>query len=131
MRAGAATRAGHLPVHYAWVMAAVTLLVLVMAAGFRSTAGVLIVPMEDEFGWSRASISSAVAINLLAYGLFAPFAAALHDRFGLRRVMLATLAGAAALTTAVTAPWQLQLLWGLVIGSATGAVAVPLAAIVA
>jgi sugar phosphate permease len=120
--------------HYGWVMVGVTLLVLVTSAGFRATPGVLIVPLQHEFGWSRATISVAVSINLVAYGLCAPFAAALHERFGLRRVILSALAVialASCLTTQISSPWQLFLLWGLVIGCATGAVAVPLAAIVA
>jgi len=120
--------------HYGWVVAAVTMLVLVTTAGFRSMVGVLIVPLHDEFGWSHGTISVAISLSLLAYGLFAPFAAALHERFGLRRITvgaLVVIAAAMAATTAITAPWQLQLLWGLVIGSAAGALAIPLAAIVA
>ncbi len=120
--------------HYGWIVMAVTLLVLVVTAGFRSMVGVLIVPLHDEFGWSRGEISAAASLSLLTFGLFAPFAAALHERFGMRRVCvaaLAVIAAASAATTAVTAVWQLQLLWGLVIGAAAGAVSVPLAAIVA
>ncbi|HYX84202.1 MAG TPA: MFS transporter [Gaiellales bacterium] len=120
-------------IHYGWAMAAVTLVVLVMSAGFRSTAGVLIVPLEHEFGWSPATVSSAVSINLIMFGLGAPFAAALHDRFGVRRVTVTALlvvAAASAATTLISAPWQLRVLWGLVIGSATGAISIPLAAIV-
>jgi MFS family permease len=120
-------------VHYGWLMAAVTLLVLVMSAGFRSAAGVLILPLEHEFGWSAATVSSAVSINLVMFGLGAPFAAALHDRFGVRRVTVSALlivAAASAATVLISQPWQLRVLWGLVIGTATGAVSIPLAAIV-
>src|SRR6478752_4121900 len=121
-------------IHYAWVMAAATFAVLVTAAGFRATPGVLIVPLHDQFGWSQALIGGAVAVNLLVYGLGAPFAAAVVERFGIRRVVavaLTMVAIGAGLTTQMTAAWQLYLLWGLVVGGATGAIAVPLAAIVA
>jgi sugar phosphate permease len=121
-------------VHYAWVVAAATFIVLVTAAGFRATPGVLILSLQHEFGWSRALIGGAVAVNLLVYGLFAPFAAAVVERFGVRvvcTIALVTVAAGAALTTQMTQAWQLYLLWGVVVGSATGAVAVPLAAIVA
>jgi sugar phosphate permease len=104
-----------------------------MSAGFRATFGVLILPLQDEFGWSTATISAAMSVNLVCFGLSAPFAAALHERLGMRRVIcgaLAVVAVAGALATQVTHPWQLVVLWGLVIGSATGAVAIPLAAIV-
>ena len=121
-------------VNYAWIMVAATFVVLVTAAGFRATPGVLILPLQHEFGWSSALIGGAVAVNLLVYGLGAPFAAATVERFGVRRVCVTALvlvATGALLTTQMTAAWQLYLLWGLVVGGATGAIAVPLAAIVA
>lgn len=125
-------RSGRL--HYGWIVVAVVLLALVMSAGFRSTTGLLIDPLQGEFGWSKGAISLAVSVNLVLFGLVAPFAAALMERFGVRRVMLAALAvvaGASALTTVIDSPWQLDLLWGVAMGSATGAISVPLAAIVA
>src|SRR4051812_11936550 len=82
--------------HYAWVVAGVTFLVLLATAGVRSAPGVLIVPLEREFGWSRATISAAVSVNLVLYGLIGPFAAALMDRLGLRRAILGSLTAVAA-----------------------------------
>jgi MFS family permease len=120
--------------HYGWLIVAVTFVTLITTAGFRATPGVLIVPLEEEYGWSRGTISVAVSIGLLCFGLTAPFSAALMERFGIRRVMLValvTIATGASLTTLMTEPWQLYLLWGVVVGSATGAVSVPLAATVA
>jgi MFS family permease len=119
---------------YGWIVVAVTFLTLLAAAGVRSAPGVLMVPLEREFGWTRTAVSLAVAINLLLYGLFGPFAAALMDRLGVRRVMLASLAFVAAgvgLTVFMRAPWQLDLLWGVVVGSGTGAMALVLGAYVA
>src|SRR5436190_11963355 len=74
-------------IHYAWVVFAVTFLALIAAAGVRSVPSILIVPLENELGWSRATISFAVSINLLMYGLIGPFTAALMNRFGVRRIM--------------------------------------------
>ncbi|HEY2218655.1 MAG TPA: MFS transporter [Gaiellaceae bacterium] len=122
------------PLHYAWLIVIVTFVTLITTAGFRATPGVLIVPLQEEFGWSRATISLGISIGLLMYGLMAPFSAALMDRFGVRRVMLValvTIATGASLTTVMTAAWQFCLLWGVVVGGATGAVAIPLAATVA
>jgi MFS family permease len=124
------------PLHYGWLIVIVTFVTLITTAGFRATPGVLIVPLQDEYGWSRGtiSISIAIALGLLLFGLSAPFSAALMERFGVRRVMLvalATIAAGSSLTTLMRAPWQLDLLWGVVVGSATGAVSVPLAATVA
>lgn len=120
--------------HYGWVMAGITFLVLLVGAGIRATPGVLIVPLEHEFGWSDATISGAVAINILLYGLIGPFAVAVMERFGLRRTVctaLAILTTGVALTSLMTAPWQLMLLWGVVVGSGTGMVALVLGATVA
>src|ERR1700712_369296 len=78
--------------HYSWIVAAVTFLTLLGASGFRSTPGVLIVPLQDEFGWSRTIISAAVSVNLVLFGLAGPFAAAAMNRFGIRRVVLCALA---------------------------------------
>jgi predicted MFS family arabinose efflux permease len=121
-------------VHYAWIVAGVAFLSLVMASGFRSATGVLLIPLHQEFGWSHETIGLAVSLNLLCFGLGAPFAAALIERAGVRRVVgtaLAVIAVSALLTIRMTETWQLFLLWGFVNGLATGAVSVPLAAIIA
>jgi sugar phosphate permease len=120
--------------HRAWWVAAVVLAALVAAAGFRSSTGALLEPLEAEFGWSRATTSGAVTANLVIYGLTAPFAAALMERFGIRRVVAASLvlvALGSGLTTVMTAAWQLWLLWGVAVGVGTGAMALVLGAIVA
>src|SRR5437763_8267083 len=105
--------------HYAWVVVAVCFAVAAMTAGVRSTPGVLIVPLEGEFGWSRATISFALGINLLLFGAIGPFAAAIMDRYGVRRTMILSFGASAAgvaLTPTMTEPWQLILLWGCVVG---------------
>ncbi len=120
--------------HPAWIVAACTFAVLLVAAGVRSTPGVLIVPLETEFGWQRSTISFAVAVNILLYGLIGPFAAALLERFGLRRTVgcaLALLSLGVALTPLMTQPWQLVGLWGVLVGSGSGVVALVLASTVA
>jgi sugar phosphate permease len=109
--------------HYAWVIAAVTFVVVLLTAGVRSVPGILIVPLEAEFHWSRATISFAVGVNLLLYGVVGPFAAALLDRFGVRRTMtlaLAATAAGVALTPLMQEPWQLILLWGVAVGIGCG-----------
>lgn len=117
--------------HPAWIAAGITFLTLVATAGFRSAPSVLIVPLETAFGWSRAQISLAVSVNVLLYGLTAPFAAALMERFGIRRVVMTALtvigSGAAA-TVFMTEPWHLVLLWGVVVGVGTGSMALVFAA---
>src|SRR5919197_4380119 len=120
--------------HYGWVVALVTFVILLVSAGVRATPGVLMVSLETEFGWSRAVISSAVAINIALFGLLGPFAASLMDRWGLRRVVLgalALLAMSVALTTRMQNQWQLTLLWGVLVGTGTGVTSMVLAAIIA
>lgn len=126
--------AGRRRIHPGWIVAAVGFIALVGAAGFRAAPGVLMVPLESEFGWDRATISSAVSVNLVLYGLTAPFAAALMNRFGLRRVTAAALvviAAGAAFSIFATEPWMLIATWGILIGLGTGSMALVFAATIA
>ncbi|MEV0644182.1 MFS transporter [Phytomonospora sp. NPDC050363] len=118
-------------VHRAWWVAAVTFVAIVGAAAFRATPSVLIDPLEGEFGWSRGTIGAAVSVNLVLYGLTAPFSAALMERFGIRRVVTVALllvSAGSGLTVFMTAAWQLVLLWGVVVGLGTGSMALALVA---
>jgi predicted MFS family arabinose efflux permease len=120
--------------HPAWIAMGVTFVTLAITAGFRSASSVLIIPLEEAFGWGREQVSLAVAINVLIYGLVAPFAAALMERFGIRRVVMSALLSVsvgAGLTIFMNAPWQLMLLWGFVVGASTGSLALVFAATVA
>lgn len=121
-------------VHYAWIIAGVTFFILLVGAGIRSAPGVFMVPVEQEFGWSRSTISFALSINLLLYGLVGPFAAAVMDRFGIRRITVAALillAVGSALTTWMQASWELTILWGVVVGLGSGCTASVLGAMIA
>ncbi|OIR01759.1 putative MFS-type transporter YhjX [mine drainage metagenome] len=120
-------------VHYGWIAAAMAFLALVCVAGVRATPGVLIVPLEKAFGWDRSTISSAIAFNLVLFGLMGPFAGAAMQRFGIRRPVLAALgllALALALSTMMTRPWQLVLTWGLMVGLGAGVLSTVFAATV-
>ncbi|MCP1757223.1 MFS transporter [Bradyrhizobium elkanii] len=121
-------------IHYGWVMVAVTFLAALISAGTVGAPGVFIVPLQKEFGWSTAEISSALSIRFVLFGLMAPFAAALMNRYGLRNVTLAAqlivVSGLLA-SLAMTQVWQLILLWGVVIGIGTGMTALVLGATIA
>ncbi|MGC0366805.1 putative MFS family arabinose efflux permease [Rhodococcus sp. 27YEA15] len=119
--------------HRAWAVAIVTFLALVGAAAFRAAPSVLIDPLHDDFGWSRATISASVSVNLILYGLTAPFAAALMERFGIRKVVTAALvliSLGSGLTIFMTSSWQLILLWGVFVGLGTGSMALAFVATV-
>jgi MFS family permease len=121
-------------VHYGWVVAGVTFLTMLVTAAAMGAPGVLIVPLEKEFGWTTSEISAALALRLVLFGLLGPFAAALMNRFGLRRVIVSALILISAgfiLSLGMTRVWQLVVLWGLVIGVGTGMTAMVLAATVA
>jgi MFS family permease len=105
--------------------------VLLSAAAVRATPGVLFLPLEQEFGWSRSTVSLAVSVNILLYGLVGPFAGALMQRLGVRRttmIALSLLAAGVSLATLVRQPWQLGLLWGVVVGTGSGMAALVLGA---
>ncbi|SDR95373.1 MFS transporter [Opitutus sp. GAS368] len=120
--------------HYAWIAAGVTFFTLLAAAGARATSGVILLPFGNEFQWSRSTVSTIVAINIFLYGLIGPFAAALYQRFGLRRTMVAAMALLSAgygLSTVATHYWQFVILWGVVVGIGSGMAAAVLGAAVA
>src|SRR5437899_9357319 len=121
-------------VHYGWVMVGVTFLTALISAGTVGAPGVFIVPLQKEFGWTTAEISSALSIRFILFGLMAPFAAALLNRYGLRNVTLSALlivASALVASLAMSKVWQLMLLWGVVIGIGTGMTALVLGATIA
>jgi MFS family permease len=121
-------------IHYGWVMVGVTFLTALITAGAVGAPGVFIIPLQREFGWSTAEISSALSIRFVLFGLMAPFAAALMNRYGLRNVALSALlivASALLASLAMTKVWHLLLLWGVVIGIGTGMTALVLGATIA
>lgn len=120
--------------HYGWVVAATTFLTMLATAGAMGSAGVMIQPLHQEFGWDIADISSAMAVRLVLFGLLGPFAAAFMNHFGIRQVVTAALG--LILFGVITSlfmveVWQLLLLWGVVIGIGTGLTALVLGATVA
>ena len=120
-------------IHPAWWAAAATFLALLGAAAFRATPSVMIEPLRAEFGWSIGTISAALSVNLALFGITAPFAAALMERFGVRRVVtiaLLMVAAGSGLTVFMTASWQLVMLWGVIVGLGTGSMAMALVATV-
>ena len=124
---------GRRGVHYGWVVVATTFLTMLVTAGAVGAPGVLLLPLQREFGWSTAAISSALALRLLLFGLMGPFAAAFINRYGVRKVTLSALCLIAlglALSLGMTEIWQLVLLWGVIVGLGTGLTALVLAATV-
>ena len=121
-------------IHPGWIAALVTFFTLMATAGFRSAPSVLIVPLEEAFGWSRSQIATAVSINVLLFGLVAPFAAALMERFTVRKVVMAALMIVAISSTStifMTEPWHLWALWGIGVGAGAGSMALVFAATIA
>jgi sugar phosphate permease len=116
---------------YAFVVVAVIFVSLLVAAGLRSSMSVMMVPLEDAFGWRRDTISLAAAVGIFIYGLVGPFSAALMERIGLRRTLLGALlvmSGATALSLLMSEPWHLIATWGVLSGIGSGAVATVLGA---
>jgi MFS family permease len=120
--------------HYAWLVAGVTFLILLVGSGVMATPSIIIVPLEKEFHWSAVTISAAIAVNIFLFGMIGPFAAAVMERFGIRRTVtfsLVILGLGVALTALMRTPWQMVILWGILVGSGTGMIAVVLGAVIA
>lgn len=121
-------------IHYGWVVAITTFLTMLATAAAMGSAGVLIEPLQAEFGWSTAEISTALAIRLVLFGLIGPFAAAFMNFYGVHRVVMTALViigGGILASLFMTELWQLVALWGVVIGFGTGLTALVLGATVA
>ena len=121
-------------IHPGWIAVTVTFCTLMASAGYRSAPSVLIVPLEEAFGWSRSQIAAAVSINVLLFGLVAPFAAALMERFTVRKVVMSALALvslSATSTIFMNQPWHLWALWGVGVGVGAGSMALVFAATIA
>lgn len=121
-------------VHYGWLVISVIFLVLLTSAGIRNIPGLVIKPLEDEFHWSRSAISFAIAVSILMYGLGGPFSGRLISRYGPMRLLIGGLVVSALGTGSLV--WlqnivQLSLIWGVLVGVATGVLAIPLGAAVA
>ncbi|SHI21116.1 MFS transporter [Pollutimonas bauzanensis] len=120
-------------IHFAWVMAAITFLTMLTSSAALGLPGVLLQPLSNEFGWNTEQISSALALRFALYGLMGPFAAIFMERYGLRKVMcvaLTLLALGLILAVEMTQFWQLVVLWGLMLGLASGLTALVLGAVI-
>jgi predicted MFS family arabinose efflux permease len=87
--------------------------------GVADTYLVFMLPLEDEFGWSRSSIASVYSIYMLANGLSAPFAGMFYERWGPKVLYLSGLtvmASAFMVAGNLTSLWQFQLCIGLAAG---------------
>jgi MFS family permease len=121
-------------IHRGWIVAAVAFVAILGAAGFRAVPSVMMDPLHMEFGWSHATVGAAMSINMTLFGLTAPFAAALMDRFGVRPILavaLVLIAAGTGLGATMTAEWQLLLLWGVLVGLGTGSISMGFVATVA
>ena len=120
-------------IHYGWVVVAAAFVVSVSTAGVMGLPGALMLPLEREFGWSATDVSNALAIRILLYGLMAPFSAALMERFGVKRVVVAaviTIGAMLLLSMGISRLWQLTALFGVGLGIGTGLTAVVFSAII-
>lgn len=121
-------------IHYGWFVVGVAFLTMLATSATVGIAGVLLLPLRTEFGWDLGTISGALALRLVLYGLVAPFAAALMQRYGIRRVVAAALAIIVlglTLASRMTTLWELWLAWGVMLGLCTGVTANVLGATIA
>ena len=129
-----APRLARAGIHYGWVIVAVTFVVSLTTAGAMGLPGALILPLSKEFGWDVGQISSALALRIVLFGLMAPFAAALMERYGVKRMIvcaIALIAGGLLLALTMSQSWQLIVYWGVIVGLGTGITAIVMGAIIA
>ena len=92
------------PLYFGWYVCAATVFVAFVTTGARSSFGIFIIPLEEEFGWSRFMLSSAVGTGFLVNGLTQPFVGRLFDQFSGRTVIMVGLiiAGLATASLSLT-----------------------------
>src|ERR1700724_2378866 len=120
--------------HYAWIVLAVMFSATLAGVGVRAAPGVMIVPLQRAFGWDVATVSGAISLNIILLGATGPFLTGLIEVIGLKRTILACMAmliAGTGLSNLMTAPWQMFLTWGLMVGIGSGAGAMGMAAAVA
>ena len=114
--------------HYGWVVVAAGALMGCVAIGTVFSLAVFLQPMSDATGWSRTGISSAMTIVFLTMGVGAFGWGALTDRFGPMIVVLSgglLLGLGLALASRATSLLEFQLIYGIIVGGAAGAVFAP------
>lgn len=117
--------------HRAWAVAVAACAAIVAAGAFTTVPGLLVTPLHENYAWDRGQIALAASVNMVLFGLTAPFAAALMDRVGIRRVVVGALllvTAGALLTSVMTQPWQLTAYWGVLIGLGSGCLTMTFAA---
>ena len=77
--------------YYGWYVVAACTFVALIVTGARNAFGIFVIPMTDEFGWSRGMISFAAALGFLVNGATQPFLGRLVDRTGGRSAILISL----------------------------------------
>ena len=116
-------------IFYGWVIVAVGMVITCVGFGAMLTLSIFLQPMAEAMGWSRTGIATAALLNFICMGLGAFMWGALSDRFGTRTVVLcggALLGLGMVLGSRATTLLQFQLLYGIVVGLATGSFYAPL-----
>ena len=92
------------PIYYGWYVCAAAMFIGFVAAGARQSFGVFVVPMSDEFGWSRFEVSIAASLGVLVNGVSQPFIGRIFDKTGGRKLELASVIvlGASTMMMALT-----------------------------
>ena len=58
-----AARLARRNIHYGWIVVTVTFLTMLVTAGAVGAPGVLILPLQQEFGWKTAEISTEIDVD--------------------------------------------------------------------
>jgi len=120
-------------IYYGYVIVALSFVIGALAWGSQRTFGVFLDPLLKEFGWSRASASLAITIQMFVTGIMSILAGRLSDRFGPRAILTACgifIGAGYLLLTKLTALGQLYALHGVVIGIGMAGISVPLTSMV-
>ena len=118
-------------IFYGWVIVGVGIVVTCVGFGAMLTLSIFLQPMAEAMGWSRTGIATAALLNFLCMGLGAFMWGAISDRYGPRIVVLcggALLGLGMILASQASTLLKFQLLYGAIVGVASGSFYAPLIA---
>ena len=116
-------------VHYAWIIIAIAAFMHMAGGSVRQAFGSLVVPLQQDMGWSPMSITLAYALGSLIGAAMAPLSGIATDQFGSRKVIMVGILLfflGAIVTGGATEVWHLWISYGLFLGIAQACFSVPI-----
>ena len=108
-----------LQVHYAWVIIGLSVLLYLGGGSITQAFGVVILPLQDEYGWGQGSITLAYGISAIISAVLSPVIGTATDKYGGRPVLFVGVVCffiGTAMSAMATEVWHIWISYGLFLG---------------